>query len=184
MISIKDKYNIGVFSIRAPGVHVHAWGLNISPFLFLCVCRRVHAPLSHYWTCMHSLCCSMMKIHHIYENISSEMYIYGRHRNLEKSMTSWGARLSFVVSSQFWRSIRSVMWLHHIKVLLFLGENPFSSRRAWHSLLILRRPSPGSLVSSRRSETTLTCLSEWLCDLRRVRGRYASVLHVEFYTQS
>lgn len=80
MISIKHKYNIGVFyTIRAPGVHVHAWGLNIS--LFLCVCRRIHAPLCHYWTCMHTLRWFMMKIHHIYENISSEMYICGWHRN-------------------------------------------------------------------------------------------------------
>lgn len=81
MISIKDKYKIGmVYTIRTPGVHAHAWRVNTSPFLLmliLCVCRGVHVPLCHYWTCMHTLHWFMMKIHQIYRNISSAMYIYG-----------------------------------------------------------------------------------------------------------
>lgn len=174
MISIKHKYNIGVFyTIRAPGVHVHARVLNISLFLFLCVCRRVHAPLCHYWTCMHTLRWFMMKIHQIYGNISSEMYIYGQRRNFSAFFCCFISRLEehkkrnnayiTIKCSLFWEKTR------------FPPDVP-AVYSGWHSLLILRRP-----LTSHRSKTTcldshLSCVTVWPATCPG--SSYASVLSV------
>lgn len=100
MISIKHKYNVGVFyTTRAPGVHVHAWGLNISPFLYSSVFVEEYV-----FPCVITEHVCTYYIDLWWKYITSTRTSHLRCTFMDGTETS---RISFVVSSQLWRRSRN-----------------------------------------------------------------------------